>query len=151
MDDPKPHEELLQKIKGHTQACWDGTPKLIPAAPVQNPFVQVQNELRQKYPALSEQELVIKSMDYMKEQFLQSFSKDDTSMKSGTSHGDLDDETHTDPYMDENEFTVLAGESQDPAEAEADPNFGDFWDSLTSMIADKMSQEKDKKGKGKDE
>lgn len=87
----------------------------------------------------------------MKEQFLQSFPKDDTSMKSGTSHGDPDDEPHTDPYEDENEFTVLAGESQDPAEAEADPNFGDFWDSLTSMIADKMSQEKDRKGKGKEE
>ncbi|GMP73915.1 hypothetical protein CsSME_00031504 [Camellia sinensis var. sinensis] len=149
MDDPKPHQELLQKIKGHTQACWDATPKLIPAAPiVQNPFVQIQNELRQKYPALSEQELVIKSMDYMKEQFLQSFNRDDTSMKSGTSHDDPD-EGHTDPYEDENEFTVLAGESQEPADA--DPNFGDFWDSLTGLIADKMSQEKDKKGKGKEE
>ena len=70
MDDTKPRQELLQKIKEHTQACWDATPKLILAAPVQNPFVQIQNELRQKYPALSEQELVIKSMDYMKEQFL---------------------------------------------------------------------------------
>ncbi|CAL5384188.1 unnamed protein product [Camellia sinensis] len=150
IDDPKPHQELLQKIKGHTQACWDATPKLIPAAPtVQNPFVQIQNELRQKYPALSEQDLVIKSMDCMKEQFLQSFSRDDTSMKSGTSHGDPEEEGHTDPYDDENTFTVLAGESQDPAEE--DPNLGDFWDSLTDIITEKMAREKDKKGKGKEE
>ncbi|GMP35334.1 hypothetical protein CsSME_00007808 [Camellia sinensis var. sinensis] len=147
MDDTKPRQELLQKIKEHTQACWDATPKLIPAAPVQNPFVQIQNELRQKYPALSEQELVIKSMDYMKEQFLQSLSKDDTSMKSGNSQEDPEDEGHTDPYEDENEFTVLAGESQEPTEA--DPNFGDFWDSLTGLIAKKMSQDKQDKGKGK--
>ena len=67
MDDPKPRQELLQKIKAHTQACWDATPKLIPAAPAQNPFVQTQNELSQKFSTLSESELVIKSMDYMKE------------------------------------------------------------------------------------
>ncbi|GMP97174.1 hypothetical protein CsSME_00045537 [Camellia sinensis var. sinensis] len=149
MDDDKPCQELLQKIKEHTKACWDATPKLIPAAPVQNPFVQIQNALRQKYPALSEQELVIRSMGYMKEQFLQSFSRDDTSMKSGTSHDDPEDEDHTDPYEDENEFTVLAGESQDPTTV--DPNLGDIWDSFMGLIAEKLSQDKQDKGKGKDD
>ncbi|XP_028089917.1 uncharacterized protein LOC114289973 [Camellia sinensis] len=66
---------------------------------------------------LSEQELIVKSMDFMKEQFLQSISKDD------------------------------ASESQDPTDN--DPNFSDFWDSLTSLISDKI--EKDKKRKGKEE
>ena len=115
-------------------------PKLIPAALVQNPFVQIQNELRQKYPDLSEQELIIKSMDFMKEQFLQSLSRDDTSMKSGSSSYDGPEEEHFDPLLDENEFTILAGESQEP---EA-PNMGDFWDSLTGLISEKLSQEKDR-------
>ncbi|KAL7225904.1 hypothetical protein ACSBR1_021121 [Camellia fascicularis] len=80
-------------------------------------------------------------MDFMKEQFLQSLSRDDTSMKSSSgSHGGPKDE-HFDPLLDENEFTVLAGESQEPEE----PNMGDFWDSLTGLIAEKMSQEKDRK------
>ena len=55
-------------------------------------------------------------------------------MKSGTRHDDPD-EGHTNPNEDENEFSALAGESQEPADA--DSNFGDFWDSLTRIIATK--------------
>ena len=47
-------------------------------------------------------------------------------MKSRASH---DDKGHPDPYNDENEFNVLACEAQEPDDA--DPNLGDFWDSLT--------------------
>ena len=65
-------------------------------------------------------------------------------MKSVTSSQDHKDH---DPNQDENEFAVLAGESQAPEDDEH--NFGDIWDSLTSMIADKIDKEKDKKGKGK--
>ena len=86
-------------------------------------------------------------MDFMKEQFLQSLSRDDVSMQSGTSSEGP--EQHLDPELDENEFTVLAGESQDPTDN--DPNFGDFWDSLTILISEKISQDKDRKGKGKEE
>ncbi|THG05987.1 hypothetical protein TEA_000245 [Camellia sinensis var. sinensis] len=65
-------------------------------------------------------------MDFMKEQFLQTISSDVTSMKSVTSSQDQDD-----PDQGENEFVVLAGESQDPVDNE--PNFGDFWDSLAKF------------------
>ena len=114
---------------------------MIPSLPVtQNPFLQIQTELRQKYPNLSKTELIIKSMDFMKEQFLLTISSDDTSMKFVASSQD-----HEDPDQDENEFAVLAGESQAPEKDE--PNFGDFWNSFTSMIADKINREKDKKRK----
>ncbi|KAF5940360.1 hypothetical protein HYC85_021527 [Camellia sinensis] len=42
--------------------------------------------------------------------------RDDTSMKSGSSSHDGPEEEHFDPLLDENEFTVLAGESQEPEE-----------------------------------
>lgn len=87
-------------------------------------------------------------MDYMKEHFLQSLSSRDTSMKSSSST--QSEEEQFNPLTDENEFTVLAGESQDPNDdpTNNEPNFGDFWDSVTEMIADKLSQDKTK-GKGK--
>ncbi|KAL7250722.1 hypothetical protein ACSBR1_012691 [Camellia fascicularis] len=86
-------------------------------------------------------------MDYIKEQFLQSLSSDDTSMHSVTSRQELDPEE--DSNQDESEFAVLAGEAQDPTDNE--PNHGDIWDSLTSLIAEKINKEKDRKGKGKAE
>ncbi|CAL5361504.1 unnamed protein product [Camellia sinensis] len=147
MDDPKPKQELLQKIKEHTQACWDASPKSIPAPPV-NPFVQIQQELREKYPDLSETELVIKSMDYMKQQFLQSMFSTDSSMKSTSSTQSEDDRATADPYDEDNNFTVLAGESQDPEDDPTGPNYGDIWDSVTEMIADKLLHDKSK-GKSK--
>ena len=145
MDDPKPKQELLQKIKEHTQACWDASPKSIPAPPV-NPFIQIQQELRGKFPDLSETELVIKSMDYMKQQFIQSIASKDSSMKSTSSTQSEDDRTTADPYEEDNAFTVLAGESQDDDPIE--PNYGDIWDSVTEMIADKLLHDKNK-GKSK--
>ena len=41
-----------------------------------------------------------------------------------------------------NKFTVLTSESQDDS---PDPKLTDFWDSLTSMIAEKMEKDKGKK------
>ncbi|XP_028058961.1 protein TRM32-like [Camellia sinensis] len=76
-------------------------------------------------------------MDFLKEQFLQTVSPDDdVSMKSGTS------QTPSEPESDPAEH-VLAGESQDPEEDE--PNLGDFWDSLTTVIAEKITKVKDRK------
>ncbi|CAL5349838.1 unnamed protein product [Camellia sinensis] len=143
MDNPKPKEELLQKIKEYTQACWDASPKSIPAPPV-NPFIQIQQELREKFPDLSETELVIKSMDYMKQQFIQSIASKDSSMKSTSNTQSEDDKTTADPYEEENVFTVLAGESQDPEDDPTEPNCGDIWDSVTEMIADKLLHDKSK-------
>ena len=106
MDAPKPTQELLQKLKEHTQACWDASPKSIPASPV-NPFIQNQQELRDKFPDLSEIELVLKSMDYMKQQFIQSIASKDSSMKSTSSTQSEEDRTTVDSYEEENAFTVL--------------------------------------------
>ena len=137
-------KDLIPKIQQHTKACWDSVkqPALSPApsSPVTNPFVQMQKELKQKFPNLSDNELILKSMDYLKEQFLQSVNpEDDTSMRSGTSH--TQSESEADPADH-----VLAGESQ--SEDEAEVTLGDFWDSFTAAIADKMAQDKGNKGKG---
>ena len=79
-------------------------------------------------------------MDYLKDQFLQSVSlDDDVSMRSGTSQ--TPSEHDSDPAEH-----VLAGESQIPEDAE--PNLGDFWDSLTAVIAEKVAKDKSNKGKG---
>ena len=63
--------ETVQKIKAHSQAYWDAVPQTIRSQLVtQNPFLQIQTKLRQKYPNLLEIELIVKSMDFMKEEFL---------------------------------------------------------------------------------
>ena len=83
----------------------------------------------------------------MKEQFLQSLSSDDISMTSiSSSQGPNHEEA---PDQEENQFAVLARESQGPADNE--PNLGDFWDSLTSLITEKINQENDKQWIGKTE
>lgn len=125
--------ELLKTIKNHTQACLDVIPQSLPSPVPINPFVKIQADLKQKFPNLTETELIVKTMDYMKTQFLQSLVSDDVSMKTAS-----DEESE----QDDNQFNVLAGESQEP-----EPTMGDFWDSLTSMISEKLEQ--DKKGKGK--
>lgn len=136
--------EIVQKIQQHTKACWESVKQ--PALPApssalsSNPFVQIQKELKQQYPHFSEHELIIKSMDFLIEQFLQTVNQnDDVSMRSGTS------QTPSEPESDPVEH-VLAGESQDPEDDE--PHLGDFWDSLTAVIAEKITKDKDRKGKG---
>ncbi|CAL5383592.1 unnamed protein product [Camellia sinensis] len=136
-------KDLIPKIQQHTKACWDSVKQPIlpaPSSPVTNPFVQMQKELKQKFPNLSDNELILKSMDYLKEQFLQSVNpEDDVSMRSGTSHTQSESEADL-------ANQVLAGESQ--SDDETEPTLGDFWDSFTAAIADKMAQDKSNKGKG---
>ena len=122
-------KDLTPKIQQHTKACWESVKQpALPApssSPVSNPFVQIQKELKQKYPHLSDNELIVKSMDYLKEQFLQSINpEDDVSMRLGTS------QSPSEPASDPAEH-VLAGESQ--SEDDEDPNLGDFWDSLATV------------------
>ncbi|THG12844.1 hypothetical protein TEA_018638 [Camellia sinensis var. sinensis] len=76
-------------------------------------------------------------MDFMKEQFLQTLSSDDTSMKSVASSQD-----HEDPDQDENEFFVLVGESQAPEDDES--NFDLPHSCLPPDKEDKMLSHKDK-------
>ncbi|XP_028096083.1 uncharacterized protein LOC114296004 isoform X1 [Camellia sinensis] len=141
MDDTKNKQDLLQRIKEHTQSCLDACPKTTPVIPT-NPFIQIQQELRRKYPEITEEELVAKSMDFMKQQFLESMAPRDSSMKSASSEGE---KTQPDPYSDDdNTFTPLAGESQDPNEDPSDPDFGDIWDSVTELITDKLVRAKGK-------
>lgn len=77
-------------------------------------------------------------MDFLKEQFLQAVptgTDDDLSMRSGTS------QTPSEPESDPAEH-VLAGESQNPEDDETP--LGDFWDSLTAVVAEKMTKAKGK-------
>ena len=132
--------KLIQTITEHSKACLASAPKpLLTNNPSpENPFITIQNSLRNKNPHLSDQDLLIKTMDIMKEQFLQSIAppaKDDASMISTYSYESVQDDNS-------NKFPVLAGESLDDS---PDPILGDFWDSLTCMIAEKMEKDKGKK------
>ncbi|KAI8572125.1 hypothetical protein RHMOL_Rhmol01G0174200 [Rhododendron molle] len=75
-------------------------------------------------------------MDFMKEQVLQSV------------HHESDDESVTlakSQEEDNNPFTCLAGESQDPYEDEENTlTLGDFWNSITAMMTEKLSSKKGK-------
>lgn len=82
------------------------------------PFLEIPAQIRAKNPSLSDNEIVIKTMDFMKDQFLQSVHKvaDDESMTSAKSNEE-----------DNNPFACLAGESQNPYEDEGNtPTLGDF-------------------------
>ena len=132
--------DLIQTITEHGKACLASVLKTLPTSnpSPDNPFVTIQNSLREKNPHLSDQDLLIKTMDIMKEQFLQSIAppaRDVVSMTSAHNHESEQDDNS-------NKFLVLAGESQDDS---LDPILGDFWDSLTAMIAEKMEKDKGKK------
>lgn len=50
---------------------------------------------------------------------------------------------------DTNLFSCLAGESQDSYEDEGNDSFlGDFWDSMTQIIAEQLSSKKEKRTHG---
>lgn len=118
-------EETVQQIKKTIDQYQQ--PRLsIGSTSSSNPFDLIKDQLRSQFPHISDQELVIKSMELMKNSFLQSFShpKDDASITSAQS-------THSD---DNNAFHCLVGESQDPNE---EASVEDFWNSLTHVMATK--------------
>ena len=84
----------------------------------------------------------------MKQHLLQSMFSKDSIMISTYSTQSEEDRATADPYNEVNTFTVLACESQDPEEDQIEPNYGDIWDSVTEMIADKLLHDKSK-GKSK--
>ena len=80
---------------------------------------------QKKYPNESEEEIMVRVLDYMKNQFFSTLptqaSKDeDESMKTTSSQGS----------MDSNTFNCLAVESQTE-----EPNPENFWDALIGSIA----------------
>lgn len=78
-----------------------------------NPFDAIKQQFRQQYPDISEHALIVKCKEAMKDSFVQAFAptRDDASMTS----------VHSE---DHNNFTCLAGESQDPNDDEV--TVGDF-------------------------
>jgi hypothetical protein len=110
---------------------------------IKNPFLEISAQLKTKFPNASDDELIVKTMSFMKEQFLQTISTevaDDESMASASSKDDTN-----------NPFTCLAGEAQDPYEDELSqeiPTLGDVWDSMTEIVADKLSSKKGKEKMG---
>ncbi|KAH7859089.1 hypothetical protein Vadar_031426 [Vaccinium darrowii] len=102
--------------------------------PISNPFLEISKKIHEENPSLSEDEVVIKTMDFMKNQLFETFKApgDDESMTSAKS------------VEDDNPFTCLAGESQDPYEDE-DPNgatLADYWDGITQLL----TKQRKKKG-----
>lgn len=79
--------------------------------PISNPFLEISKKIHEENASLSKDEVVIKTMDFMKNQLFETFKtpRDDESMTSIKS------------AEDDNPFTCLAEESQDPYEDE-DPN-----------------------------
>ncbi|XP_058195990.1 uncharacterized protein LOC131312325 [Rhododendron vialii] len=131
--------QTLAKIKAATQELKLQL-KRKEQSSKKNPFLEISAQIKAKNPSLTDDELVIKTMDYMKNQFLQSVQgthiADDESMTSAKSNEE-----------DNNPFTCLAGESQDPYEDDGTtpaPTLGDFWDSMTEMMAEQLSSRKGK-------
>src|SRR3954469_2618691 len=78
----------------------------------------LKNFFQRKYPNETEEEIMVRTLDYMKNQFFSTFptktSKDEnSSMKTSSSMGS----------MDSNNFDCLAGETQTK-----DPTAENFWD-----------------------
>ncbi|CAK8576429.1 unnamed protein product [Lathyrus sativus] len=87
----------------------------------------LKNFFQKKYPNESEEEIMVRTMDHMKNQFFSTFptktSKDDnSSMKTSSSMGSIDS----------NNFDCLAGEAQ-----ANDPTPEDFWDAMIQSMAQK--------------
>ncbi|KAL7233192.1 hypothetical protein ACSBR1_016926 [Camellia fascicularis] len=139
---------IIEQIKLSTKAYQDSIPKsAIPDQSGGNPFIRIQFEIKRQNLDISDKDLLVKCMEYMKDQFLQSMEtnvKDDVSMISTASQDKDHDKDEDDPN---NAFIILAGESQDPDNN--DGSLGDFWDSITDIIANKVECDKAWKGKAK--
>jgi hypothetical protein len=106
---------------------------------VDNPFLKISAQIKAKFPDLSGDQILVKTMDVMKQQFVQTLGStsriaDDESMSSAKSMEE-----------DNNPYGCLAGESQDPYEDDGStPTIIDYWDSMTQLIADQLAKKKGK-------
>ena len=117
-------ESSLQVISNHIQALKDSKPKLSIG---ENPFKLVMENIKKRNPELSNRELLIQTMNFMKEQMVEVQSdsgSDDTTMGSNSS------------------LNILAGESQNPDDVD-EGTIDDYWEAMTEMIL------RNSKGKGK--
>ncbi|CAK8571690.1 unnamed protein product [Lathyrus sativus] len=121
-------EDVQNKIKLIEEAiAEDQNKKVKEQSSQQMSMENLKNFFKRKYPNESEDEIMVRILDHMKNQFFSTFpskaSKDeDSSMKTSSSMGS----------MDSHNFEGLAGEGQaDEATAE------DFWDAMIQSLKEK--------------
>ncbi|CAK8566566.1 unnamed protein product [Lathyrus sativus] len=121
-------EDVQNKIKLIEEAiAEDQNKKVKEQSSQQMSMENLKNLFKKKYPNESEDEIMVRILDHMKNQFFSTFpskaSKDeDSSMKTSSSMGS----------MDSHNFEGLAGEGQaDEATAE------DFWDAMIQSLKEK--------------
>lgn len=94
------------------------------------PFSEVFQKIKRTQPLQNTEEMVAAYIEEMKRGFMQHF-KEDVETTSNTSQS-----------TDENTFTCLAGESQDPNEMEIPTE--EFWESLKETMMEKARRKKEK-------
>ncbi|CAK8531852.1 unnamed protein product [Lathyrus sativus] len=121
-------EDVQNKIKLIEEAiAEDKNKKVKEQSSQQMSMENLKNFFKRKYPNESEDEIMVRILDHMKNQFFSTFpskvSKDeDSSMKTSSSMGS----------MDSHDFEGVAGEGQaDEAIAE------DFWDAMIQSLKEK--------------
>ncbi|CAK8571687.1 unnamed protein product [Lathyrus sativus] len=124
-------EDVQNKIKLIEEAIdEDHNKKVKEQSSQQMSMENLKNFFKRKYPNESEDEIMVRILDHMKNQFFSTFpskaSKDeDSSMKTSSSMGS----------MDSHNFEGLAGEGQaDKAPAE------DFWDAMFQSLKEKRKE-----------
>ncbi|CAL5204552.1 unnamed protein product [Lathyrus oleraceus] len=128
----KMSSEEVQKIGNliRTAITEDQSNKVKEQSSQQMSMGNLKNFFQRKYPNESEDEIMVRTLDHMKNQFFSTFpakaSRDEnSSMKTSSSMGSID--SHN--------FDCLAGEAQ----AE-DPTAEDFWDAMIQSMAQKAKE-----------
>ena len=133
----KMSSEDIQKIESNIKMVINHDEKQIPdgQSSQQTPMEDLKTYFQKKFPNESDQKIMKRVLDHMKNQFFSTFSfpNEDQSMKTASSPGSMDSN---------NSFNVLAGESQ---EEEYTTTPEDFWDGLIASLTTSNF-----KGKGKD-
>ncbi|CAL5213771.1 unnamed protein product [Lathyrus oleraceus] len=124
--------EEVQKIGNliQTTIAEDQSNKVKEQSSQQMSMGNLKNFFQRKYPNESEDEIMVRNLDHMKNQFFSTFpakaSRDeDSSMKTSSSMGSID--SHN--------FDCLAGEAQTE-----DPTAEDFWDAMIQSMAQKAKE-----------
>ncbi|KAL1823347.1 hypothetical protein ACET3Z_010125 [Daucus carota] len=134
----KMSSEDIQKLESNIKMIITHDEKQIPDGQSSQPtqMEDLKTYFQKKFPNESDQKIMKRVLDHMKNQFFSTFSfpNDDQSMKTASSPRSMDSN---------NSFNVLAGESQ---EEEYTPTPEDFWDGLIASLTTSNF-----KGKGKDQ